>query len=108
MNWLNSTMCSPPISTLFPYTTLFRSLHVGAFARERDGQRLGLDIARDPGSPGNACGAGGRRCRGSEEHTAELQAHSELVCRLLLEENKKLDHNTIFAHTSETQGERAL
>src|SRR5476649_1030192 len=62
----------PPRSTLFPYTTLFRSLPPPsrrAFAR-----------ATPP--PRNA----GER---SEEHTSELQSHSDLVCRLLLEKKKK-------------------
>src|SRR5215211_8827644 len=60
----------PPRSTLFPYTTLFRSPAPGR--RSRSG-RL----------------AGGCRCRRSEEHTSELQSHSDLVCRLLLEKKKK-------------------
>src|SRR5260221_9839485 len=66
----------PPRSTLFPYTTLFRSL------------------------PDRACAAAARRGAGgapdrhpqlarSEEHTSELQSHSDLVCRLLLEKKKK-------------------
>src|SRR5215204_7309359 len=60
----------PPRSTLFPYTTLFRS-----------------PPHRPPGwpSPPRACGPGWR----SEEHTSELQSHSDLVCRLLLEKKKK-------------------
>src|SRR5438034_4562424 len=61
-----------PKSTLFPYTTLFRS-H----------PNLGPDHPRrigDPYRPG--------RWRRSEEHTSELQSHSELVCRLLLEKKK--------------------
>src|SRR5260370_14898889 len=64
----------PPRSTLFPYTTLFRSLH-------RDG-------ARPPG----VLDAGPLRVGGvprSEEHTSELQSHLNLVCRLLLEKKKK-------------------
>src|SRR5215204_2848388 len=61
----------PPRSTLFPYTTLFRSWDppVGRVEREDDG--------RDP----RAAGLIPR----SEEHTSELQSHSDLVCRLLLE-----------------------
>src|SRR5260221_9094859 len=62
----------PPRSTLFPYTTLFRSV------RPRTRWR-GLD----EGPSGS--GFGGR----SEEHTSELQSHSDLVCRLLLEKKKK-------------------
>src|SRR2546427_6176622 len=68
----------PPRSTLFPYTTLFRSLrqrrhaHVGDRAERRD-----LRVRRLP------------RHRRSEEHTSELQSQSNLVCRLLLEKKKK-------------------
>src|SRR5438132_2261608 len=65
----------PPRSTLFPYTTLFRS--------ER----------RGGGSPARGVRGVGQRGRGeadrSEEHTSELQSHSDLVCRLLLEKKKK-------------------
>src|SRR2546430_7380545 len=64
----------PPRSTLFPYTTLFRSRQ-GLCARER---ACGCDARRDA--------RGGAR---SEEHTSELQSQSNLVCRLLLEKKKK-------------------
>src|SRR2546422_6210778 len=70
----------PPRSTLFPYTTLFRSL-----AR-------GLLLPREPERHG--C-RGGQRDGGhqrSEEHTSELQSRLHLVCRLLLEKKKKV-HN---------------
>src|SRR5215204_6756785 len=60
----------PPRSTLFPYTTLFRSLPAEV---------------RCPGDP-QAVEPLGQR---SEEHTSELQSHSDLVCRLLLEKKKK-------------------
>src|SRR2546429_5555198 len=65
----------PPRSTLFPYTTLFRSPGRG---RRRGRGRLGALIWR---------GGGGR----SEEHTSELQSRLHLVCRLLLEKKKKVD-----------------
>src|SRR2546421_3371487 len=71
----------PPRSTLFPYTTLFRS-RVGGFAR-RAHLRTG---ARPP--HGGGTGNGAARAR-SEEHTSELQSRSDLVCRLLLEKKKK-------------------
>src|SRR5205809_4249488 len=64
----------PPRSTLFPYTTLFRSLP-GALARGRALRRRG-DLRR------------GRRVGRSEEHTSELQSRLHLVCRLLLEKKK--------------------
>src|SRR5436853_1343118 len=63
----------PPRSTLFPYTTLFRSLAVHAL-RERDERR---------------CIGARQRHRRSEEHTSELQSLRHLVCRLLLEKKKK-------------------
>src|SRR5688572_32090705 len=65
----------PPRSTLFPYTTLFRSL--APCARTARVRRAGL-------APGPAALA-----RRSEEHTSELQSQSNLVCRLLLEKKKK-------------------
>src|SRR6266702_8561947 len=70
----------PPRSTLFPYTTLFRSGRGGG----------------DGGShlPGDALGGGRLRaaqpCRRSEEHTSELQSRGHLVCRLLLEKKKAM------------------
>src|SRR5438477_3181498 len=65
----------PPRSTLFPYTTLFRSLALQArFCRDV--------LNRNPPFP-----ALGNR---SEEHTSELQSHVNLVCRLLLEKKKKI------------------
>src|SRR2546430_4117823 len=67
----------PPRSTLFPYTTLFRSRARGS-ARCPPTRR-----ARARRRP--ECGAGPR----SEEHTSELQSQSNLVCRLLLEKKKK-------------------
>src|SRR2546426_8152486 len=78
----------PPRSTLFPYTTLFRSRRVA-----QHGDREQLDVAprrrlneqrRGPQRPG----AGEMR---SEEHTSELQSPCNLVCRLLLEKKKKQD-----------------
>src|SRR2546421_4055588 len=85
----------PPRSTLFPYTTLFRSDGVGGRAvHAGDGDRFALP---DLGPP-LALGAGVRRGAAahrhrpddgrSEEHTSELQSRSDLVCRLLLEKKK--------------------
>src|SRR5436190_24064669 len=77
----------PPRTTLFPYTTLFRSWI--EYLRERSGAaaaaaaRLGLDEAGDEAA---AAAAAAR----SEEHTSELQSHSDLVCRLLLEKKKSV------------------
>src|SRR5215204_7456642 len=67
----------PPRSTLFPYTTLFRSA-VPVTAR--------LPVYEDVLEDGE--------CR-SEEHTSELQSHSDLVCRLLLEKKKTKTENSM-------------
>src|SRR5688572_31331746 len=88
----------PPRSTLFPYTTLFRSTCVRL-------RRWGFPCPRRRG-----CGAGEERTpraaprtagrarpgRRSEEHTSELQSQSNLVCRLLLEKKKKQKKKTIM------------
>src|SRR5260221_10169872 len=73
----------PPRSTLFPYTTLFRS----TLGRSRPGD---FGVARDSPAPLRVPAGGGaaRSHRRSEEHTSELQSHSDLVCRLLLEKKK--------------------
>src|SRR2546422_2097351 len=82
----------PPRSTLFPYTTLFRSLWYatgaaalgcvcgmrGRFCDNLAPLRAGVNISRH-----------GRRGQRSEEHTSELQSRLHLVCRLLLEKKKK-------------------
>src|SRR2546430_7447416 len=78
----------PPRSTLFPYTTLFRSAllarHADGEASERDrNSRKGPDHGAD-----HRLEPPGRGPR-SEEHTSELQSQSNLVCRLLLEKKKK-------------------
>src|SRR5436309_11393080 len=92
----------PPRSTLFPYTTLFRSqgaAEAGATAQLRSRRRAPAVVRRDDarqvvahphherGSGGQAepVPAGGGR---SEEHTSELQSRENLVCRLLLEKKK--------------------
>src|SRR5260221_4798312 len=83
----------PPRSTLFPYTTLFRSdtRRGGASVRrlaalvERAGRR---GAASDARCSARASDAAPRRPARSEEHTSELQAHSDIGCRLLLEKKK--------------------
>src|SRR5688572_31762951 len=93
----------PPRSTLFPYTTLFRSCPEPRRRRpapSRDGHARARpggappSFAR-PGTPGKA-----PRPR-SEEHTSELQSQSNLVCRLLLEKKKK-KKNRLSACASDT------
>src|SRR2546425_8946300 len=82
----------PPRSTLFPYTTLFRSRHSRSGARG-PGQVDG-DEPRPPG-PVEVAGAllasSAQERDRSEEHTSELQSLAYLVCRLLLEKKKKKD-----------------
>src|SRR5438132_8992929 len=92
----------PPRSTLFPYTTLFRSRRDRGgggrhHRRERGtgravprGQDADVRLSRRPGDEGDAREGeprNGQHDR-SEEHTSELQSHSDLVCRLLLEKKK--------------------
>src|SRR5690349_23089566 len=88
----------PPISTLFPYTTLFRSVivvsRVGLFDEKR--KLLQTTTPQDGSEARFACGTKFRTfCATvlspvrSEEHTSELQSRRDLVCRLLLEKKKK-------------------
>src|SRR5436190_17391632 len=86
----------PPRSTLFPYTTLFRSQHTAVrdrFLLRVPGKEVRLAIRRElvhsrAGGHGRDGSRRAVRVR-SEEHTSELQSHSDLVCRLLLEKKKK-------------------
>src|SRR3712207_8449287 len=92
----------PPRSTLFPYTTLFRSEAAADPAAHRRRERL--HRRRGPGRDARAGVArrdrAGREVRDrgdpggprSEEHTSELQSRQYLVCRLLLEKKKKITH----------------
>src|SRR2546422_5971563 len=77
----------PPRSTLFPYTTLFRSPRARA-ARESDRRVDGDVVALDRPGARAVPGRGGIDDR-SEEHTSELQSRLHLVCRLLLEKKKE-------------------
>src|SRR2546422_2908116 len=78
----------PPRSTLFPYTTLFRSLDV--FLRVVPGAAAGGHRNRDE-KPSDD-----RAHQRSEEHTSELQSRLHLVCRLLLEKKKKKSNSNIW------------
>src|SRR5256885_5688339 len=69
----------PPRSTLFPYTTLFRSLHLTLGRAHEQVVKLGVQLPLE---------------QRSEEHTSELQSPCNLVCRLLLEKKKKTDTST--------------
>src|SRR5437588_9672151 len=79
----------PPRSTLFPYTTLFRSLRINPEFREGY-YALGVALKQEAAALHKP-----RPLARSEEHTSELQSHSDLVCRLLLEKKKS---NINFTH----------
>src|SRR5438132_10171971 len=90
----------PPRSTLFPYTTLFRSLlgadndvtHIPTMAREVYDVTGAGDTVIATLALALAAGARINEASRSEEHTSELQSHSDLVCRLLLEKKKHKKH----------------
>src|SRR5256885_3516564 len=75
----------PPRSTLFPYTTLFRSQHEGGREAEHIAHHHEGLLQLLAGQP---CQADGAQRDRSEEHTSELQSPCNLVCRLLLEKKK--------------------
>src|SRR5690349_23495819 len=94
----------PPRSTLFPYTTLFRSSRTASSAA-----RTFTSVRSHPWgnattattralAPARHCAANATQhgCTRSEEHTSELQSRRDLVCRLLLEKKKKIINNTII------------
>src|SRR5438034_8158892 len=89
----------PPRSTLFPYTTLFRSVVLGASGSEPE-----TSCAQDGDASSwksflfNLRFKDKRVRKRSEEHTSELQSHSDLVCRLLLEKKKKKKKHNKCVH----------
>src|SRR3712207_7735783 len=97
----------PPRSTLFPYTTLFRSADDVVLGHDRQrALHAGLDVgllveARDHHRHQRCCGTAVSRTRPefrSEEHTSELQSRQYLVCRLLLEKKKNRSIMTKTKH----------
>src|SRR5438309_7599921 len=90
----------PPRSTLFPYTTLFRSVRRREHLRDGPHRLLAGDdrLPVPVGDAADSCDLRGH-CRDgadrSEEHTSELQSQFHLVCRLLLEKKKKKTHRTM-------------
>src|SRR2546429_7154948 len=85
----------PPRSTLFPYTTLFRSRTAGFFGSVPAGALAAAFAAPPASAAGNAALPGGETSRNSarsEEHTSELQSRLHLVCRLLLEKKKHISY----------------
>src|SRR5260370_24810091 len=96
----------PPRSTLFPYTTLFRSCRVW---RQIDPDPIPSRRRRRVGCEGDQLRGRPNRLNPtrSEEHTSELHSHLNLVCRLLLEKknhtpSKCVDHNDTVEHDSQT------
>src|SRR3989442_2448174 len=96
----------PPRSTLFPYTTLFRSLVSGGRAdcfSERTHGRGARAVEAGAGPGGNrGAREGSDKVFRSEEHTSELQSRPHLVCRLLLEKKTETprQHSRSPTHTS--------
>src|SRR2546427_8700986 len=96
----------PPRSTLFPYTTLFRSLPFQSTMR-RFGRKLDVEESRG-GLPLTAfffdlLHADGTKKKDRKEHTSELQSQSNLVCRLLLEKKKKRSSSRYHYRSSLTR-----
>src|SRR5205823_10160859 len=81
----------PPRSTLFPYTTLFRS----------------IDLS-EPDRPGADDAVGLEPFDRSEEHTSELQSLAYLVCRLLLEKKKELDEDAVILEAADGDSRREV
>src|SRR2546426_4611273 len=79
----------PPRSTLFPYTTLFRSRWAYRAAAQRNASMRSVDRGERCDTCSYASAASAKRPVRSEEHTSELQSPCNLVCRLLLEKKKK-------------------
>src|SRR2546430_12221721 len=93
----------PPRSTLFPYTTLFRSVYLGLHVLARGVIFVDLALAQTAALgitvallAGHAIQSDAR----SEEHTSELQSQSNLVCRLLLEKKKQCDDRSTHDYTT--------
>src|SRR2546427_1512686 len=90
----------PPRSTLFPYTTLFRSLRM-----ELGGPNPAL-VTATVNAVANRFVDVAASLKRSEEHTSELQSQSNLVCRLLLEK-KKNKQKSIYSHTEQVDGTKS-
>src|SRR5256885_6919764 len=84
----------PPRSTLFPYTTLFRSISSCPVLKST-GRHQNQNLLNTQPNP--------RRTRRSEEHTSELQSPCNLVCRLLLEKKKTINNSNLTPCHTESQ-----
>src|SRR4051812_49474553 len=95
----------PPRSTLFPYTTLFRSTPAerGFLRTARTAQRDARPLALVHHLGDLRVGRHAEQCERSEEHTSELQSHVNLVCRLLLEKKKKQTRYNRISSNNMTQ-----
>src|SRR5947208_10170081 len=93
----------PPRSTLFPYTTLFRSQNTGFSIADIDAgassMKVTISASQASGTLSGTVGTTG--VNRSEEHTSELQSPDHLVCRLLLEK-KKTPKNPVNSHRNRT------
>src|SRR2546429_3034122 len=89
----------PPRSTLFPYTTLFRSRLASVSGRSLSRGRIGNSITY----PDFVDLRKARSFERSEEHTSELQSRLHLVCRLLLEKKKPSNQNSRYSNLTLTQ-----
>src|SRR3712207_7646714 len=90
----------PPRSTLFPYTTLFRSSRRSVTHRPRSSRSS--RILLPPGRSSEHRGCVTSTSLRSEEHTSELQSRQYLVCRLLLEKKKKYTTDACLSHETYT------
>src|SRR2546425_4677360 len=99
----------PPRSTLFPYTTLFRSQRLEDFIGAERGRHFLEDVEQQVAGAQRVArlleiaadaqvGIDPGDLKRSEEHTSELQSLAYLVCRLLLEKKKKKQHDTSYTH----------
>src|SRR3712207_7220799 len=97
----------PPRSTLFPYTTLFRSrdtlraskiMQERAFANDKIRYAWDSEVVSANGADGKLTSVTLRNLKRSEEHTSELQSRQYLVCRLLLEKKKKTELTLMYVY----------
>src|SRR5260221_6114092 len=88
----------PPRSTLFPYTTLFRSGNFSLPLAVKGAQVIGFEGSKE------LVNRARQNAARSEEHTSELQSHSDLVCRLLLEKKKNDCYKPHRAFSGESSG----